>query len=138
MQKSLHHSDWFGILIGMALGVVQPFVIIEKAFGPEMNSNTLISVALFGLFAPPILAIVNKLFKTARSSFFEFIGNYVNTVFMMIAFGLSTGATGLVYHLAIGLPSNTLMPIVFFGAAGFGFVLAYFIYPDLAYRQKNT
>ncbi len=57
---------------------------------------------------------------------------------MIISFGIATGVTGLVYHLAVGLPAHSFMPIVFFGSVGFGFIIAYFIYPDLVYRKKNT
>ncbi|NMP17703.1 hypothetical protein [Thalassotalea sp. Y01] len=134
MQNNLHRRDWFGIAIGIIIGIFQTFTLIGKEFDFPVQAESLFPIAIFGLGGPPLLAIVNKLFKTAHLS----IQVPRNIIFMIIAMGLSTGAVGLVYHFAVGLPVNSMMPIVFLGSAGFGFIFAYFIYPDLGYREGNT
>ncbi|TYK64199.1 hypothetical protein [Colwellia echini] len=137
MKHNLNRSDWLGILIGIIAGVVQTLVLANKEVGFPMPPS-LLPIALFGLGGPPVLAVVNKLFKTAKSTTQLPMSKNVNLIFMVIAMGLSTGFVGLVYHFAIGLPANSLMPIVFLGTSGFGFILAHLIYPDLANRQTNT
>lgn len=100
------------------------------------NNEALIQVLIFGLIGPPVLALITKFIKR-RSLMQKKVGNHINLFFMMIAFCLSAGIVGGAYHLIVGLPDQALMPIVFFGAGGFGFIAAYLINPALAYRQND-
>jgi len=102
-----YRSDWIGTILGLALGSYQLFVILNKPIFPAFNSEALIPVIVSNLFL------------------------------MIIAYGVSTGIVGMVYHSIIGLPSQAIIPIVFFGAAGFGFLGAYYIHPELAYRSSE-
>ncbi|NOT65349.1 MAG: hypothetical protein HOP06_04840 [Methylotenera sp.] len=133
----LYRSDWTGIILGVIFGAYQPFAILNKPIVSSFPHQALIQVMVFGLIGPPILALISRLFITNNSSFQEKIGRYVNLVFMMVAYGITTGAVGLGYHLLVGLPHQALMPIVFFGSAGFGFLGAYFINPQAAYRPHE-
>jgi hypothetical protein len=133
----LYRSDWIGIFLGIVLGAYQPFVILNEKMTFGFNHEILVFVMVFGLTAPSILALINRFLIKSHSSFQEKIGKYVNLYFMMVAYGISTGIVGLVYHLIFGLPEYALMPIVFFGSAGFGFLGAYFVYPKLAYRPNE-
>lgn len=137
MNMKLYRSDWIGITLGVILGAYQPFAILNNPITSGFNHQALIQVMVFGLIGPPLLALISRLFATNNSSFQEKIGRYVNLVFMMVAYGVTTGAVGLGFHLLFGLPDQALMPFVFFGSAGFGFLGAYFINPQAAYRPSE-
>ena len=134
---NLYRSDWIGILVGVAMGSYQPFAILDKPIFPVVVNEALIPIILFGVLTPPLLALVEKFILKSHWPIVEKIGKYINLYFMMIAYGISTGVVGLAYHLSIGLPEHTFMPIVFFCSAGFGFLAAYFIQPELAYRPNE-
>ncbi len=134
---NLYRSDWIGIILGIGLGAYQPFGILNNPMLSAFNSEALLQFIMIGLIAPSILALLTKFTVKAKSSIGEKIGKYINLFFMMIAFGVTTGFVGFAYHLIIGLPAPALMSITFFGAGGFGFIGAYLIYPDLAYRSNH-
>ena len=133
-----YRSDWVGVMLGLVLGGYQPFAILNGPVFPSMNNEALLSIAAFGLIGPPILALISRFVRKSPSAMREKIGKYVNLMFMMIAYGITTGLVGVVCYNIIGFPSWTLVPIAFLGAAGFGFMGAYFINPALADRPDIT
>lgn len=130
-------SDWTGIAIGVVLGAVQPFVLFDDPMFSNFSKEGLVAVIIFGLAGPPILADLNKCIPSKGSGIAEKVGRYVNAIFLISAFGVTTGIVGLSYYFTIGAPKAALMPICFFGAAGLGFMLAYIVNPKLAYRAES-
>ncbi|MFC3153473.1 hypothetical protein ACFOEK_20700 [Litoribrevibacter euphylliae] len=134
---NFNQSEKVGIVVGIILGVAQVPSLINQEMFPVFPDQLVLQVLLFGLLAPLVLAFITKLVFKPSSPFMSKVSSYVNVFFLMVAFGLSCGFTGVCYHLIFGLPDHTLMPIVFFGASGIGFLGAYFINPELAYRVSS-
>lgn len=137
IEMKLYRSDWIGIVLGVAIGAYQPFDLINKPMIQSSPPETLIPILFFGLLGPPILALIVKFLPQFGFKFYEKIGAYINFIFLIIAYGISTGTVGLIYHLFFTLPDHALVPIAFFGASGVGFLGAYFVNPQLAFRPDK-
>jgi len=129
-----YRSDWIGIIFGLIGGCCQPFAFLIY---PEMSTSNseeyFLSIA-FGLIGPVVLGLVTKFGAKGHSSIQEKVGKYINVFFMLIAYGISSGLVGAIFHITVGLPEQAKVPLAFFGSAGFGFLFAYLINPSLAYR----
>ena len=134
MKIQFYKSDWIGIVIGIVMGACQPFFLMDSQgfFKDESVLNQVILQAvIFGLIAPPIVALLNKFIIKKTSYFLKKLSKHVNFMFMTIAFGITAGIVGWTYHFIVGLPKPELLQIAFFGSAGFGFWGAYLIHPQM-------
>ncbi|MFS1523896.1 hypothetical protein ACL7TT_07255 [Microbulbifer sp. 2304DJ12-6] len=138
MKLELAKSDWMGIGIGAVIGLYQGIVVFNSEIGRGLENATIMPVILFGLFGPAVLALLNKFLPIRMPGFYKTIGKYVNTIFLMAAFGIFTGISGFTYYLLVGGPNSVLFLLSFFSSAGVGFFFAYLIYPELAFRPDSN
>lgn len=136
MKIELLKSDWVGIGIGTLMGLYQGIAVFDSEIGKGLENAAIMQVVLLGLFGPPVLALLNKFFSFQMPGFYKFIGKYINTIFLMVAFGVFTGISGFTYYWLVGGSSSALFLLSFFSSAGIGFFFAYLIYPELAYRPE--
>ena len=59
-------------------------------------------------------------------------------IFFMITFGIFTGISGFGYYLFVNGDSSAIPILSFFGSAGIGFIFAYLINPELAFRPASN
>ncbi|GGD53810.1 hypothetical protein [Lacimicrobium alkaliphilum] len=138
MKIEILKSDWIGIGLGALIGLYQGIVVFDSEIGRGLDNAEIWPVILFGLFGPPILALLNKYLPLPMPGFYKAIGKYVNTIFLMVAFGICTGISGFTYYWVVGGPDSVLFLLSFFSSAGGGFFLAYLIYPELAFRPESN
>jgi hypothetical protein len=136
MKIELLKSDWIGIGVGTVMGLYQGIVVFDSEIMKGLENAAIMPVVLFGLFGPPLLALLNKFLPLQMPSFYKAIGKYINTIFLMVAFGIFTGISGFTYYWLVGGPSSVLFLLSFFSSAGVGFFFAYLIYPELAFRPE--
>jgi len=108
MKINLYRSDWIGIVLGILLGAYQPFSIMDTPIGKNLDLEIIPFFVVFGLFAPPILAFITKVLPIIFRSIYEKVGLYINFIFLIVAFGITTGIVGFAYHLIFGVPERAL------------------------------
>lgn len=138
MKIEFLKSDWIGIGIGAVVGIFQGLSVFYSEIGKGLENADIMPVVFFGLLAPPVLALLNKFLPLQMPSFYKAIGKYVNTIFLMVAFGLFTGISGFTYYCLVGGSNSALFLLSFFSSAGVGFFFAYLIYPELACRPEEN
>ncbi|WP_105200742.1 MULTISPECIES: hypothetical protein [unclassified Pseudoalteromonas] len=138
MKFEFLRSDWVGIGIGSVMGLYQGIVVFDSEIGRGLENAAILPVVLFGLFGPPILALLNRFLPMPMPGTYRAIGKYVNTIFLMVAFGIFTGLSGFTYYWLVGGPDSVLFLLSFFSSAGVGFFFAYLIYPELAFRPESN
>ena len=138
MKIELLRSDWVGIVLGSVMGLYQGIVVFDSEIGRGLENAAIFPVVLFGLFGPPVLALLNKFLPIPMPRMYKAIGKYVNIIFLMIAFGIFTGISGFTYYWVVGGSNSVLFLLSFFSSAGVGFLFAYLIYPELAFRPESN
>ena len=138
MKFELLRSDRIGIGAGAVMGLFQGVVIFDSAIGRGLDNAAILPMVLVGLFGPPVLALINRFLPIPMPGMYKAIGKYVNTIFLMVSFGIFTGISGFAYYWLVGGPDGVLFLLSGFSSSGVGFFFAYLIYPELAFRPESN
>ncbi|RMH32745.1 MAG: hypothetical protein D6694_15840 [Gammaproteobacteria bacterium] len=132
------NSKLIGVIIGLLQGIPQGIMLPNNPVFPVFNDESIWMVIAFGVFAPPLLAFLNSFISSRLGlDFMRKINSYVSLYYMIIAGSISLGITGLIVFYILGGNESSLMPILFFSAGGIGFLIAYFIDPNLGYKYEQ-
>ncbi|MCT7360660.1 hypothetical protein [Thalassolituus pacificus] len=131
-------SDWLGLAAGTVAGLIQGITIFSSNIILHTENTPVLPGVFFGLFAPAILALFSKIIPLPAPATNQKIGRYINMIFFMITFGIFTGISGFGYYLFVNGDSSAIPILSFFGSAGIGFIFAYLINPELAFRPASN
>lgn len=138
MNLELSRSDWVGVGVGAAVGLYQGIALFDSEIGLAFENIGILPLLLFGLLSPPVLVLLNKFSPTSMLGIYRKIGNYINVIFSMVAFGIFTGISGFTYYWLAGGSASSLPMLAFFSSAGVGFCLAHFINPELGRPKAQS
>jgi hypothetical protein len=133
------NSKLIGILLGVLQGLPQGLTIESDPFFSRFNQDQMTVVIAFGLFVPPIIALVNTVLKNlfGASVIIRKINEYVNIYFMLIVGSLTFGISGWATLQNKGINDGTIVICAFFISGGIGFLIAYFIDGQFGRRAEN-
>ncbi len=135
----LRHPHRNAVFLGLLQGVPQGLSFADyRAFvGAGFDASNLMLLICFGLFAPPLLMLLNHFANRSESDWWVRIQKYVNFSEMIFWGGVSLGLIGFL-SLKRANAQEGYSLCAFFIAAGIGFLLAGLLEGRLSGRERNA
>lgn len=137
MNKKIDKTHLVGLMIGVLVGATQSIALLSNENQINIPESIGAIHFAFGLLGPMVLALITKLIKSDLS-LIQSINNRVNVIFLISSMGIVTGILGGSYYLLLDAPSVSLLPFVFLGTSGIGFIVASLINPELIKKTKQV